>query len=71
METMIWFGAAVSLVGVFGLGWCVVLALRARNSGLPDDEIRASLQKVVIYNMGALGISALGLMLVVFGIFLS
>ena len=71
MEILVWIGAAVSLIGVAGLAWCIILALRARNSGLPEDEIRQSLQKVVIYNMGALGVSALGLMLVVFGIFLS
>lgn len=70
MDVLIWIGAAVSLVGVAGLAWCVVMALRARNSGLPDKAVRAALQKVVIYNMGALGVSALGLMLVVLGIFL-
>ncbi|QCO56614.1 hypothetical protein EOK75_12335 (plasmid) [Pseudorhodobacter turbinis] len=71
MEVLVWIGALVSLVGVAGLGWCVVLALRARNSGEPEEEVRKSLQKVVIYNMVALGISALGLMLVVMGIFVS
>ena len=70
MEMLVWIGALVSLAGVFGLGWCVVLALRARNAGLPDDQMRAALQKVVMYNMVALGVSALGLMLVVIGIFL-
>lgn len=71
MEILVWIGALVSLAGVAGLGWCVVLALRARNSGEPEDEVRKSLQKVVIYNMVALGVSALGLMLVVMGIFLT
>jgi hypothetical protein len=70
MEAMVWSGAAVSLLGVAGLGYCVVLALRARNSGLPEEDVRKALQKVVVYNMGALGVSALGLMLVVLGIFL-
>jgi hypothetical protein len=70
MEALVWIGAAVSLIGVAGLGWCVALALRARNAGLPEDEARAALQKVVIYNMAALGVSALGLMLVVLGILL-
>jgi hypothetical protein len=70
MEALIWIGAAVSLLGIAGLIWCIVLALRARNSGLAQEEISKSLQKVVVYNMGALGISAIGLMLVVLGIFL-
>ena len=71
MEILVWIGALVSLVGVGGLGWCVVMALRARSSGLSDEAMRTALQKVIIYNMGALGISALGLMMVVMGIFLS
>ncbi|MGO4909750.1 hypothetical protein ACEN2J_15605 [Pseudorhodobacter sp. W20_MBD10_FR17] len=70
MDVLIWIGAAVSLIGVAGLGWCVVMALRARNSGLPEEAMRTALQKVVVFNMGALGVSALGLMLVVLGIFL-
>ena len=70
MEVLVWIGAAVSLVGVAGLGYCIMLALRARNSGLPEEAMRQALQKVVLYNMGALGVSALGLMLVVLGIFL-
>jgi hypothetical protein len=70
MEVLIWVGAAISLAGVAGLIWCIVMAMRARNSGLPEEEMRVALQKVVVFNMGALGVSALGLMLVVLGIFL-
>ena len=70
MDILVGVGALISLVGIAGLGWCVVMALRARNSGLPDDEMRAALQKVVVFNMGALGVSALGLMMVVMGLFL-
>lgn len=70
MEVLVWIGAAVSLIGVAGLGYCIMLALRARNPGLPEEAMRQALQKVVLYNMGALGVSALGLMLVVLGIFL-
>lgn len=70
MQILIAIGALVSLVGVAGLAWCIILALKARKSGLPDDELRARLQHVVVLNMAALGVSALGLMLVVTGIFL-
>ncbi|NGM47726.1 hypothetical protein G5B31_19515 [Rhodobacter sp. SGA-6-6] len=70
MQALVWAGALVSLCGIAGLVYCVARALRARRSGLADEAMRSELQRVVIVNMGALAISALGLMLVVLGIFL-
>lgn len=71
MQVLVWAGALVSLAGVAGLTYCVLRALRVRKSGMGDDEMRAALQSIVVINMAALGVSALGLMLVVLGIFLS
>ena len=71
MAVMIWSGAALTLVGVAGLVWCVLLALRARKSGLEDAAMRAALQRVVALNLGALALSGLGLMLVVVGVILA
>ena len=71
MTVLIWIGAALSLCGVAGLLWCIMLALKARRAGLSDDDMRARLQRIVTLNMAALGISALGLMMVVAGILLS
>ncbi len=70
MTALIWTGAALSLLGVAGLMYCVMRALRARRRALQDDAMRAELQRVVVINMAALGVSALGLMMVVFGILL-
>jgi hypothetical protein len=70
MQLLIIIGSVVSLAGVGGLIWCILLALKARKSGMEDEAMRAELQRVVIYNMAALGVSALGLMMVVLGIFL-
>jgi hypothetical protein len=70
MQALVWAGALVSLAGVAGLVYCVLRALRARRAGLPDEKMRAELQRVVVINMAALAVSALGLMLVVLGIFL-
>lgn len=70
MDYVIWGGAALSFLGVLGLVWCIVLAMRARSAGLPDAELKARLQKVVVLNLGALAVSALGLMAVVVGIIL-
>lgn len=70
MQALVWAGALVSLAGVAGLVYCVLRALRARRAGLSDDRMRAELQRVVVINMAALAVSALGLMMVVLGIFL-
>ena len=70
MGWMILAGAALTLLGVIGLLWCVIAALRARRAALPEEEMRARLQKLVAVNFAALGISAIGLALVVVGILL-
>lgn len=70
MENLIWIGAFVSLIGIAGLVWCIVIAARAKRAGLSDDELKARLQKVVAINLGALLVSAMGLMMVVTGIML-
>ena len=71
MEALIWIGAGLTLVGLLGLIWCIVIAAKARREGLDDAEMKARLQKVVALNLGALAISALGLMTVVLGVFLT
>lgn len=69
MQALIWGGALLSLCGIAGLIYCVIRALRLRSAGLADEVIRTELQRVVVINMGALAVSALGLMMVVLGIF--
>lgn len=70
MDWLIWSGAGMSILGIAGIGWCVVLVTRARGAGLPDAELRARLRRVVALNLGALVLSAIGLMMVVVGILL-
>lgn len=71
MEVLIWIGAALTLIGILGLIMCILRVRRARRDATSDDEIRAELQKVVALNLGAMGVSAIGLMMVVLGVFLS
>lgn len=71
MEWLVWLGAALTLLGVAGLVWCIAIALRARRAGLSDEAMKARLQKVVALNLGALAVSALGLMAVILGLFLT
>lgn len=68
MENLVWLGALVSMIGLIGLVWCIVVVWKARKAGLSDDELKASIQRVVPLNTGALFLSVLGLMMVVLGI---
>ncbi len=70
MEWMIWPGAGVTLLGLAWLGYCIVAAARARSRKLPPEAMRRRLQQLVAMNMAALGLSAIGLMMVVVGILL-
>lgn len=68
MEALVWVGAAVSLVGLGGIVWCIVQALAARRAGLPDAALRARLQRIVTVNLAALFLSVIGLMMVIVGV---
>ncbi|WP_417806840.1 hypothetical protein [Thioclava sp.] len=70
MEYLIWAGAAVSVVGLVGILWCIISVAQAKRAGLEDAALRARLQRVVVINMAALFVSVIGLMMVVVGIFL-
>jgi hypothetical protein len=71
MEWLVWTGAAITLIGIALLVICIVRVIRARRAGLPEDALKARLQSVVALNLGALAISAIGLMCVIVGLFLS
>ena len=69
-EIIIWIGAALSLLGLGGLVWCILRVTRAKRAGLSDEEVRAAVSAVLPINMGALFLSVIGLMLVVVGVIL-
>ena len=70
MTALIWIGAILTLAGLGGLAWCVMVALRARREGLEGQAMEARLRRLVALNLGALAVSAMGLMLVVTGVIL-
>lgn len=69
MQSLIWGGAALTLIGVALLGWCVRLAALARRI-TDQDAARAALARVIAWNMAALGLAGIGLMAVIFGLIL-
>ncbi|KMW57760.1 hypothetical protein AIOL_002728 [Candidatus Rhodobacter oscarellae] len=70
MEWLIWIGALLSVIGLGGLVWCILIVLRARRANLPEEQMRQALGRVMPLNMAALMLSAFGLMMVVVGILL-
>ncbi len=71
MTWLVIVGTVLAVAGLLGLGYCIFAAVSAKRAGLPDDELRARLQRIVSINMGALLLSVLGLMSVVLGVFLA
>lgn len=67
---LIWPGALLTMAGLAGLFWAIARVARARRAGLEDAALRVVLQKAVAINLGALAVSALGLMLIVVGVML-
>jgi D-alanyl-lipoteichoic acid acyltransferase DltB (MBOAT superfamily) len=65
---LIWGGAAVAFLGVIGLLACGMASMRAR--GMGEQAARAVMQKVVVWNLAAMGVSVLGLAALVTGLVL-
>jgi len=70
MDFLIWGGAVVSFSGLVGLVWCIIKARQAKNAAGSDEELNAAIRKLIPWNMGALFLSTIGLMVVIIGIFL-
>ena len=70
MDFLIWGGAIVSFIGLIGLIWCIIKARHAKNAANSDEELNAAIRKLIPWNMGALFLSTIGLMIVIVGIFL-
>lgn len=70
-DIIIWTGAAISLLGLVGLIWCIISVSRAKRAKLDDEAMRAVLKSALPLNLGALFLSVIGLMMVIIGIFLS
>ena len=70
MHIVIWTGAALTVLGILGLLWCIKLVLDIKRQKLPDAEARIAMQRVVVWNMAALAVSFLGLIMVVVGVIL-
>lgn len=70
MDFLIWGGAFISFIGLLGLIGCIMKARQAKNATMTEEDLNAEIRKLIPWNMGALFLSTIGLMIVIIGIFL-
>ena len=70
MDWLIIPGVIVTFIGLGLLFYTILQIKRAKKQGLSDAELQVNLQSAVAWNLGAMGCSAIGLMMVVIGIML-
>ena len=68
MSVLIPVGSVITLVGIILLFRCIYRVTKAKKSRLSDEELKAVLQSTVSANLGALFLSATGLITVIIGI---
>ena len=70
MNWMNYAGFIVAVAGLGGVVYCLIAAVRIRNSTQSGDQIRQELQRLFPINLTALFTAIFGLLLVVIGLFL-
>ena len=70
MNWLIILGVIVTCIGLGLLLYIITWVWRAKKQGVSDTEMKAQLQAAIAWNLGAMGCSAIGLMIVVLGVLL-
>lgn len=70
-EIVIILGTIISSIGLVGLVLSALKVMKARRAGLDDEALKEVVRKAMVLNMGALALSAIGLMMVVVGVILA
>ncbi|MGH1369468.1 MAG: hypothetical protein ACRBCL_12720 [Maritimibacter sp.] len=71
MEWLIIVGAVLSIIGLIGLLMSALRVVKAKRAGLSDEALKDAVQKAMVLNMGALMLSAFGLVMVIVGVILA
>lgn len=71
MQWIIWTGAAVVVIGLVGIVLSILKIAQARKADLPDEELRARLNRILPLNLGSFFLGFLGLMIIGVGVMLS
>jgi len=64
-----YIGIFLTVLGLFGLGYCITRAMALRKTGNPNGA-RKELSQLVAWNMASVGTAFLGLALMMVGVML-
>lgn len=70
MQFLVVGGALLTLLGLGGLGWCILQGFRIRRGQLSAEEIRRRLNGLIALNLGSVALAGLGLAVLVAGLVL-
>ena len=71
-ELMVWGGTLLTLFGILGILYSILFVVRARRQNPEQDiVVQNTLKSAVLFNLSALFLSFMGLVLVLLGIFSS
>ena len=70
MDFLIYIGGAFTVVGLIGLGYCIKMAVAIKRDGGDAGDAAKRLRALVAWNLGAMGVSSIGLAMIVVGLIL-
>ena len=70
MDFLIYIGGTFTLVGLIGLGYCIKMAMAIKREGGDAADATKRLRALVAWNLGAMGMSSIGLAMIVVGLIL-
>lgn len=71
MEWLVIVGAVIAFLGLIGLVMSGLQVVKAKKAGLEDEALKGAVKKAMVLNMGALMLSAFGLIMVIVGVILA
>lgn len=70
MSWIVFAGLGLVALGMGGIGWCGFQALKIRHGGLPPEETKKALRRIIPMNMGSVFVAFIGLAVMLVGMIL-
>ena len=71
MKVFLIIGVALTVAGLLGVLWCIRRASWLRSADIDEDAVRAHMNQLIFAHMASVGVSFMGLAVVIVAIILS